>query len=215
MLLTENILNVSSICRFYVHIIFPFDIQQPEVDGLLPLPPPLTDRLTSSEGQNWNRIHRTGSVTQISSLGKKLFPIPVIMFQGGRLKKTELLKASSLVHRCDYPSPLLLRGYTVPWIVVAVCSPHSSPGYCFTSSCLSSNVTQSKWLFPFCSLLLAPLPFLHGPFYDLCSCVCGLVSSLNIHLPRQSVNPLRPETISDFSFGVLSFCTVWHIISHQ
>ena len=92
MLLTENILNVSSICRFYVHIIFPFDIQQPEVDGLLPLPPPLTDRLTSSEGQNWNRIHRTGSVTQISSLGKTLFPIPVIMFQGGRLKKTELLK---------------------------------------------------------------------------------------------------------------------------
>lgn len=40
MLLTENILNVSSICRFYVHIIFPFDIQQPEVDGLLPLPTP-------------------------------------------------------------------------------------------------------------------------------------------------------------------------------
>lgn len=122
MLLTENILNVSSICRFYVHIIFPFDIQQPEVDGLLPPPPPLTDRLTCSEGQNWDRIHRTGSVTQISSLGKALFPIPVIVFQGGRLKKTEPLTASSLGHRGDCPSPLPLRGYTLPWIVVTVCS---------------------------------------------------------------------------------------------
>lgn len=166
-------------------------------------------------GQNWDRIHRTGSVTQISSLGKTLsntsHHVSRWEAEENRIRENLFTCSSVWLSKPSTPS----RIHTISWVVVGVCSLDSSPGYCFASSCLSLNATQSKWLFPFYSLLLAPLPFFHDTFCDLYSCVCGLVSSLNIRLLRQIVSPLRSETISDFSFGVLSFCTVWHIISHQ
>ena len=211
---------MSSICRFCVHIIFPFDIQQPKVDGLLHAPTP--DR---SAHFLWG-IRGTGGRTGTGFIGLEVllrflhsvthsFQCQSSCFKVGGWSKQRILeslftRSSVWLSKPSAPSGI----HTISWIVVAACSPDSSPGYCFASSCLSLNVTQPKWLFPFCSPLLAPVPFFHGTFYNLYSCVCGLVSSLNIHLPRQIVSPLRPETISDFSFCVLSCCTVWHIISH-
>ena len=121
---------MSSIFRFYVMFTLFSHLISSNLRWMVCSPLLTPDRsahllrgIRGTGGQNWDRIHRTGSVTQISSLGKTLFPIPVIVFQGGRLKKTEFLKTASLVHRYDCPSPLLLQGYTVypglRWVFVA------------------------------------------------------------------------------------------------